>query len=89
MTKLSAYLDNLADSFMPLDIQIRALRQSLILSALRAAGNNKAKAAKLLGINRTTLIEILKTIPKARCLVKQRSYSSCTSRKTKNNTLCG
>jgi len=50
----------LPDSGLDLTKYIEDLENSLILQALDRTGNNKNQAAKLLGINRTTLVERLK-----------------------------
>ena len=39
---------------------VRKFENSLILKALQATGNNKNRAAKILGLNRTTLVEKIK-----------------------------
>jgi transcriptional regulator with PAS, ATPase and Fis domain len=43
-----------------LEIYIERLENSLIMQALERTGNNKNQAAKLLGLNRTTLVERIK-----------------------------
>jgi DNA-binding NtrC family response regulator len=43
-----------------LETYIERLENSLIMQALERTGNNKNQAAKLLGLNRTTLVERIK-----------------------------
>ena len=45
---------------MNLTEYIENLENKLILQALERTGNNKNQAAKLLGLNRTTLVERIK-----------------------------
>ncbi len=48
----------------PLKESVRQFEKEQITKALLKAGNNQTKAAQLLGINRTTLIEKMKTVKK-------------------------
>ena len=43
-----------------LETYIEQLENTLIMQALERTGNNKNQAAKLLGLNRTTLVERIK-----------------------------
>jgi hypothetical protein len=62
---LEEYLDSLAKSELPFELKIRVLKTSLVISALFATKHNRAEAARLLDINRTTLVEMIKVIPEA------------------------
>jgi hypothetical protein len=63
--KLDEYLDLLAEAGLPFSVLIKKLKASLVLSALTASRNSRGRAAKLLDINRTTLVEMLKVMPEA------------------------
>ncbi|NRA65587.1 MAG: sigma 54-interacting transcriptional regulator [Pseudobacteriovorax sp.] len=52
--------DDLLNTGMNLTAYIENLENKLILQALEKTGNNKNQAAKLLGLNRTTLVERIK-----------------------------
>jgi len=45
---------------LDLETYIEQLENTLIMQALERTGNNKNQAAKLLGLNRTTLVERIK-----------------------------
>lgn len=45
-----------------LDAYLDQIERSLIEQALERAGDNRSEAARLLGINRTTLVEKLKRL---------------------------
>ncbi len=45
---------------MDLRAAVEEYENQLILQALRRTGRNKNRAAQLLGLNRTTLVEMLK-----------------------------
>jgi hypothetical protein len=77
---LEEYLDSLAKSELPLDIKIRALKTSLVISALFATKHSRAEAARLLDINRTTLVEMIKVIPEAAHMNSTYHSKSTTSR---------
>ncbi len=47
---------------VPLDKALEALERKLTLDALQRSGGNKAKAAEILGLKRTTLVERLKKL---------------------------
>lgn len=59
-TQLPANFGALPTEGIDLTSFIENLENSLIMQALERTGNNKNKAAKLLGLNRTTLVERIK-----------------------------
>ncbi len=52
--------ERLPEAGIDLETYIEQLENSLIMQALERTGNNKNQAAKLLGLNRTTLVERIK-----------------------------
>lgn len=62
----SSFRLNLPEAFPPegIDLQetLKEIEKSLIIKALEVAGGVKSRAAKLLGLNRTTLIEKMKRL---------------------------
>ena len=52
--------DNFGQPGFKLNEHVEQLENKLILKALRSTGNNKNRAAKILGLNRTTLVEKIK-----------------------------
>ncbi len=59
-TRTPAQFGSLPHDGLDLTSFIENLENSLIMQALERTGNNKNKAAKLLGLNRTTLVERIK-----------------------------
>ena len=53
-------IEVLPDQGLNLETYIEQLENTLIMQALERTGNNKNQAAKLLGLNRTTLVERIK-----------------------------
>jgi sigma-54 specific flagellar transcriptional regulator A len=60
--RIAAAADNVLESDGTIDLRaaVEAYENTLIKEALRRAGNNKSRAAQLLGLQRTTLVEMLK-----------------------------
>jgi DNA-binding NtrC family response regulator len=56
----TAQVDLLPKDGLNLEMYIEQLENTLIMQALERTGNNKNQAAKLLGLNRTTLVERIK-----------------------------
>lgn len=56
----AAAFDRLPEEGINLESYIEQLENALIMQALERTGNNKNQAAKLLGLNRTTLVERIK-----------------------------
>ncbi len=52
----------MTETGIPLDKALEALERKLTLDALQRSGGNKAKAAEILGLKRTTLVERLKKL---------------------------
>ena len=52
--------NDLATAVIDLRAQVDAYENTLIRNALKRTGNNKTKAAQLLGLHRTTFVEMLK-----------------------------
>lgn len=52
---------------LSLDSHLQHLERSLIEQALERSAGNRAEAARLLGLNRTTLVERLKRFGRPEC----------------------
>jgi DNA-binding NtrC family response regulator len=59
-TQAASAIELLPVDGINLETYIERLENSLIMQALERTGNNKNQAAKLLGLNRTTLVERIK-----------------------------